>query len=173
MRSLADWITRESKPSSDKLANADQIKTEGPILISSLKSLALSLEYTGLPPKEQLQAQITPLEFVEPEKNEAGEITGYGAASDTFAAGIDEFAVKFDYSGMKDGQEVIFKLYINGEEDPSWRILDTWSLGESGSAEIPVSYAYSDTFTFQPGDYTVELYVNYQLAQRGSFTVSE
>ena len=64
-------------------------------------------------------------------------------------------------------------LYVNGAEDPSWRIVDTWSLGESGSAEIPVSYAYSDTFTFQPGEYTVELYVNYQLAQRGTFTVSE
>ncbi|MEI8132509.1 MAG: tetratricopeptide repeat protein [Leptolinea sp.] len=162
-----------SKPAADKLASPEKIQTEAPALITSLKSLALSLEYTGLPPKEPLLAQITPLQFVEPEKDEAGVITGYAEPSEVFAAGIDEFAVKFDYSGMKDGQDVIFKLYINGAEDPSWRILEAWSLGESGSAEIPVSYAYSDTFTFQPGEYTVELYVNYQLAKRGSFTVSD
>jgi tetratricopeptide (TPR) repeat protein len=163
----------DSKPAVDKLVNPELIAQEGPLLIASLKSLALSLEYTGVSPKAALQAQISPFEFVEPEKDASGATTGYGEPTDVFAAGIDEFAVKFDFAGMKDGQDVVFKLYINGEEDPSWRILDSWSLGESGSAEIPVSYAYSDTFTFHPGEYIVELYVDYQLAQRGVFLVGE
>jgi hypothetical protein len=74
---------------------------------------------------------------------------------------------------MQDGQEVIFKLYTNGVEDPSWRIVEPWKQGASGSAEILISYAYSDTFTFAPGDYTVEIYVDHILAQRGFFTIQE
>jgi tetratricopeptide (TPR) repeat protein len=163
----------ESKPASSKLAVMDMISLEGPSLIASLKSLALALEYTGAPPKTGLLAEISPFEFVEPVKNTKGEIIAYGEPVDEFEYGIDEFAVLFDFTGLVDGQDFVFKLYINGVEDPSWRIVDTWSLGAEGSAEIPISYAYSDTFVFEPGTYTVELYIDYQLVQRGTFTVIE
>jgi hypothetical protein len=33
------------------------------------------------------------------------------------------------------------KLYIDGIEDPSWRIVQQWDLGEKGEAVIPLSYA--------------------------------
>lgn len=142
-------------------------------LMARLKSLAVALEYTGKPPADGQTAQISPLQFVQPVYDAQGNITDYAESTDTFDAGLQEFAVQFDYSGMKPGSEMIFKLYVNGQEDPSWRIVEPWELGESGSAEIPVSYAYSDTFTFESGEYTVELYIDYQLVQRASFTVSE
>jgi hypothetical protein len=74
---------------------------------------------------------------------------------------------------MQDGQEVVFKMYIDGEEDPSWRFVDAWTLGPDGSAEIPLSLAYSNTAVFEPGEYTVEMYVDSHLAQRGTFYVEE
>ncbi len=66
---------------------------------------------------------------------------------------------------------MLFKVYINGEEDPSWRIFASWQQGASGSAEEPLGLAYSDAHVFAPGAYTLELYVDAHLAQRGSFVV--
>jgi sigma54-dependent transcription regulator len=74
---------------------------------------------------------------------------------------------------MPEGKDILFKLYINGEEDPSWRILQPWDLGVDGNAEIPVSYAYSDTFVFDAGQYVIEMYVDNHLAQRGWFFITE
>ncbi|MCE1253184.1 MAG: tetratricopeptide repeat protein [Anaerolineae bacterium] len=163
----------EGNPPKDKISNPDAVYSSAEELMKQLKSLSLALEYTGKAPQAQLTAQMTPFEFAEPVKDDKGEIVDYNEPTTTFANGLDEFVVRFDYSGMKDGSEVIFKLYINGEEDPSWRLVEPWNLGESGTAEIPLSYAYSDTFTFQPGEYTVEMYVDYQLAQRGFFSIEE
>jgi tetratricopeptide (TPR) repeat protein len=153
--------------------NPDALKTEGEKILVRLKSTAVALEYTGKPPADKLTAVISPLRFLETVKDDQGKVTGYKEPAETFANGLDEFAVEFNYQGMKDGQEVIFKLYNNGVEDPSWRIIEPWKLGESGVSEYLISYAYSDTFTFSPGQYTVELYVDHNLAQRGFFTIQE
>jgi hypothetical protein len=74
---------------------------------------------------------------------------------------------------MKDGSTYVLKLFIDDEEDPSWRIVEPWKLGASGTAKIPLSYGYSDNFDFAAGEYVVELYVDWRLVQRGSFTVGE
>ncbi len=81
--------------------------------------------------------------------------------------------VTFDYEGMQDGQEVLFKVYIDGEEDPSWRIVSPWDLGASGTAEKPLSLAYSDVFVLASGQYTIEMYVNSHLVQQGSFVIED
>ncbi len=149
----------EGEPPFDKIVNPNQVRETGEALLYQLKSTSA--------------AQISPFSFVIPEKDDAGETVGYSEPMDEFEYGIDEFAVVFDYSAMPEGKDVLFKLYINGEEDPSWRILQPWDLGAEGNAEIPVSYAYSDTFVFDAGEYVVEMYVDYQLAQRGYFTIAE
>jgi hypothetical protein len=64
-------------------------------------------------------------------------------------------------------------VYINGEEDPSWRLAAPWDLGASGTAEKPLSLAYSDVFVLNPGQYTVEMYVNSHLVRQGSFVIEE
>lgn len=165
--------TGEGIPPADKIANPDEFIAISNELLAELKSSAAALEYTGVLPQGDLAATISPFAFVVPETDENGDVSAYSEPSDEFEYGIDEFVVQFDYSGMTDGEDYLFKLYIDGVEDPSWRILQPWDLGSDGYAEIPVSYAYSDTFVFEPGEYVVELYVNYQLAQRGSFSIIE
>jgi len=64
---------------------------------------------------------------------------------------------------------VLWKLYRDGWEDPSWRLLEDWSLGEMGSAEMP--FAYSNLYFFSTGEYAIEMYVDSQLMQRGEFTI--
>jgi tetratricopeptide (TPR) repeat protein len=162
----------QGKPAKEKISEPEKVAQIADELVKKLKSLSLALEYSGKPPQAGLTAKLTPFTFAEPTKDENGEVTGYQEPAVEFANGIDEFAVGFDYEGMKNDSEIIFKLYVNGEEDPSWRLVEKWSLGPSGSAQIPIGYAYSDTFTFAPGEYTVEVYVDYQLAQRGSFTIN-
>ncbi len=156
-----------------KVADPEGFKASGEELLTRLKSTAAALEFTGAAPEGEMTASISPFTFVLPEKDDQGEITGYSDPATSFEYGIDEFAVQFDYKNMPVGKDILFKLYINGTEDPSWRIQQPWEMGADGTAEIPISYAYSDTFVFDPGDYVVEMYVDYHLAQRGGFTIEQ
>jgi hypothetical protein len=119
-----------------------------------------------------LTASVSPFTFAQTVFDEAGNFVDY-AVADTFEYGIDEVAVLFDYDRMNDGQDVLFKVYVDGEEDPSWRVIEPWSLGASGSAEKLISFAYSNTQVLRPGVYTVEMYVDSHLAQSGNFEVAE
>lgn len=164
--------TGEGEPPVSAIANPDAAAPAAATLLARLKSQAVALEFTGLPPAGELTAVISPFTIGEPILDDAGEVVDYNV-TDVFDYGIDTVSVLFDYSGLRDGQEVVFKMYINGEEDPSWRFVSNWDLGADGSAEIPLSLAYSNTAVFEPGEYTVEMYVDSHLAQRGTFYVEE
>jgi hypothetical protein len=76
---------------------------------------------------------------------------------------------------MRDGQQVVWKVYVDGVEYPEYRTVSTWEEGPSGEASQPLTddFAYGSTYSFDPGEYTVEMYVDSQLTQRGSFVVEE
>jgi len=139
-------------------------------LFARMRSLAVALEYTGQPPAGELTAQIGDLGFAMPVYDDEGELTDYDVR-DTFEFGVQSIAVLFDYEGMSDGQQVLIKIYADGEEEPSWRADVPWELGASGSAQYELGFAYSDLYVVDSGEYVVELYVDSQLAQRGSFVV--
>lgn len=160
----------ESVPPLDKITDGEAIRPVAEELISQIKSLAVALEYSGQPPSAPLTAQISPFVFAEPIYDDTGEVTDY-TEIDAVPFGTQAVAVLFDYAGMADGQEVLFKVYIDGEEDPSWRVIFPWEAGAEGSYEKPLSLDYSDNFVLAAGYYTVEIYVDGQLAQRGSFVV--
>jgi hypothetical protein len=147
---ISDLAAGDKESVAAKIANPEEFKRAAEKLMFRLKSTAASLEFTGAAPAGESGVVISPFAFVLPEKNDAGEITGYSEPSESFTAGIDEFAVQFDYHGMPSGKDVLFKLYINGIEDPSWRIHQKWELGANGTAEIPVSYAYSIPLFLSP-----------------------
>jgi len=159
-------------PPPDKIANPEAARKIATLLINQLKSAATSLEFTGKLPAGKLTAQISPFKFGEPVTNDKGETTDY-TQGDTFKFGIQSVGVLFDYAGMTDGQEVVFKVYIDGTEDPSWRVISPWDLGASGSAEKPISLSYSDNFVLPAGSYVIEMYVNSLLAQRGGFVIEQ
>ena len=139
-------------------------------MIAQLKSLSVGLEFAGQPPTSTLTAKISPFQFGTGETDEQGNLTNVETAEE-FPVGTQEVLVLFDYEGLQDGQEAIIKVYIDGEEDPSWRVIAPWTMGQAGSAQIPLSVAYSDTFVLRSGEYEVDLFVDGQLAQRGHFTV--
>ncbi len=164
----------DSYPPPDKIADPEAVQKEAESLIIKLKDAAVSLEFNGKLPDGEIAANISEFEFTEPVAyNDQGEVTEYSAPSDIFSFGTQSIAVLFDYENMKDGQEVLFKIYIDEEEDPSWRVVSPWDLGASGSAEKPISLDYSDNFVLLAGDYVIEMYVDSHLAQRGWFTIEE
>ncbi len=144
----------------------------GQELIRLLKSAAVGLEYSGQVPTGALPASLSPFTFAVPVYDDQGAVSEY-VEGDVFEFGADEVSVLFDYAGMRDGQDVVYKVYIDGEEDPSWRVIAPWDLGPAGSAEKSLSLAYSDNFVLAPGEYTVEMYVAGQLAQAGVFAIVE
>lgn len=161
-----------TEPPADRLAPADTVRPVVDELMRRLKSQAVSLEYKGEPPTGELTATISEFVFGAPIYDEEGNVTEYEPA-DEVEYGAQEVAVLFDYENMRDGDEVLFKVYIDGEEDPSWRVIAPWDLGASGTAEKPISLGYSDNFVLAPGYYVVEMYVNGLFAQRGAFVVFE
>lgn len=154
----------------DTIVEPEAVRAAADDLFNRMRSLAVALEYTGQPPAGELTAQIGDLAFGMLVYDDEGEVTDYDVC-DTFDYGVQAIAVLFDYEGMADGQQVLVKIYADGEEEPSWRADVTWELGASGSAQYELGFAYSDLYVVDPGEYAVEVYVDSHLAQRGTFVV--
>ena len=164
----------EGCPPRDRIQGGDEIVKLQEALVGDLDGLSTALEYTGKPPQGTLQARIGDLYFGEPIYDEDGNVTEVRPVEDDdFPNGTSEVAVDFDYEGMKDGQDVVVKVFQGTEEQPSWRIVERWKGGPSGSWEYSLTPGYTDTFAFQPDSYTVEIFVDGHMANRSSFTVQE
>lgn len=135
-----------------------------------LKDTTVALEFTGQPSPQTARGVATAFTFGHEELDEEGSFVQYNTAA-SFAYGMNEVLVLFDYSGMTKNALEVWKVYRNGVEDPTLRVIGNWKLEQSGGAAKPISYSYSDLFIFTPGFYTVELYVDSHLIGRGSFTV--
>lgn len=163
------WL---ASPPADKIANPEAVKAAAEELVRQIKGTSVALEYTGKPLAAVPQAEISPFEFAEVEYDDEGNAAQYNI-TDIFPNGTNEVFITFDYKGMQDGQDVVVKVYHNGEEDVSWRSAEKWSLGAEGTAEYPLSYAYSNVYTLAPGEYLAEMYIDSHLMQRGYFTIAE
>jgi hypothetical protein len=83
--------------------------------------------------------------------------------------------MRFHYAGMKDGQMTLRKVYVDGEEYPEYQSLYKWTLGPEGDAAGPftdLDYTFSNVNYYDDGEYKVEMYVDNQLVQTGSFTIA-
>jgi tetratricopeptide (TPR) repeat protein len=138
-------------------------------LADELNSNEMGLEYSGVLPKGKPAAELTDLEFTETSEDGKDD----KPVAEEFSDEVSQISVHFDYEKMRDGSNIIFRIYHNGEEERSWRSTEDWTYGAEGSFEQVLSPGYTDTFTFEPGDYLVEVYVDFHKVQYGSFTVKE
>jgi tetratricopeptide (TPR) repeat protein len=175
LQSLVDRLNDQphswtEAPPREKVAEPDKVQAVAQELVKQLKSLTTALEHTGKPPAVQVAATISPIEFALITYDDKGNEIGKTVAT-SFPYGTDKVLALFDYEGMQDGEEVLWKLYHDGFEDPSWRFIEKWSLGKSGSAQKPFSLQYTNLYQFTPGEFTIEMYVDNQLLQQGSFVI--
>lgn len=178
LQSLVDIMSGTQNPWSYGPANEDVIADQNTVLqvaieqIRKLKEYAVALEYTGAPPVGAETVTVSAFSFVQDVFDENGEFVEY-APSQQNAFGTDEIGILFDFSDFRNGQEEVWKIYVDGVEDTALRVVDNWGVGESGSAIKYISYAFSNVFVFSPGRYDVELFIDSRLVQSGTFFVSD
>lgn len=151
-------------------ADQSQLRSLASNMFHLLKDTTTALEFTGAAPNPNVTFTTGAFQFAQEEYDKDGDFVQYNIAS-TFPSGTNSMVVLFDYSGAIPGQSEIWKVYHNGYEDPTLRVIGTWALQESGKGAKAISYAYSTLFVFASGEYTVELYIDSRLVQRGTFIV--
>jgi tetratricopeptide (TPR) repeat protein len=163
-----DWT---QAPAAD-LVTADQGELEKRALeqIKRIKEQVVALEYKGTPPTGPTSANVSDFEFGVEVKDSQGNFDHYDKG-DTFRYGTNAMVILFNYAGFQDGQQEIWKIYRDGVEDPSLRVVNNWSIGDKGYAAKPISYAASNVFILSSGEYRVELYVDAELLKTGTFHV--
>jgi tetratricopeptide (TPR) repeat protein len=147
-----------------------QLRTEAHNMFQLLKDTTTALEFSGTAPDPNVIFTASSFQFAQEEYDKDGNFVRYNIAT-TFPSGTDEMVILFDYNNATPGQSEVWKVYLNGSEDPTLRVIGTWGLEQTGSASKAISYAYSNLFTFASGEYTVELYIDNHLVQRGTFIV--
>jgi tetratricopeptide (TPR) repeat protein len=152
------------------LADQTQLRALATSMFHLLKDTNTALEFSGAAPNPNVTFTASTFQFAQEEYDSDGNFVRYNTAT-SFPSGTNSMVILFDYSGATPGQSEIWKVYRDGYEDETLRTVSNWSLQESGSAARPISYAYSDLFAFAPGEYTVELYIDSRLIQRGTFIV--
>lgn len=163
-----DWT---KAPESDVIhADAEQIKAFASEQIKTIKEATVALQYTGQLPERAATIQVEPFKFGKEAYDDQGNYTGFDSAT-SFEFGTDAVTVTFDYTGYVPGQKVLWKVYINGEESPAYR--ESWieDLEESGSYFKYIGFGYTNVYVLPSGEYTVEVYVDSRLVQRGTFTI--
>ncbi len=154
------------------MAERNQIRQFAVEQIKEIKEYTLALEFFGRPPEGTENVTVSPFRFVQEVLDENGDFVEYvDSVNNSF--GTKEIGVLFDFSGFKDGQHEVWKIYVNGVEDIPLRVESDWSVGENGSAIKFIEYAFSNNFVFARGEYVVELYLDSRLVQSGTFYVND
>jgi tetratricopeptide (TPR) repeat protein len=184
----------ENAPPYETIATSDEVQTTGRTLRRQLKNVAVSLEYLGELPTEQVNATINELEFAMPVYDDKDKIVDFtplespdaqlrfGMVNEERGEQVDsnlarvgsdeakEIFLRFSFSNMKDGQLLTVKTYNEDNSEVfKLRLSETWEWGNEGEASVPITPGHRTTLI--PGEYRVELYVEGQLSQEGGFIV--
>lgn len=163
--------TKKGTPPLDKIGGKpEEVAKACEKLSGKLVSWELALESTGKPPQGTLAVKVSDEYFdavsdsgkpVEPNED------------NVFKGSLKQVSMNFNYEGLKTGQKLLFRVFLDGEELDSWRYVETCDDKSAGNGEWgePLYPEYSESFRFEPGSYYVEVFIDYQLATYGSFTV--
>jgi hypothetical protein len=179
-------------PPADTIANPEETVDRALEFIAKLKSSTAGFEYLGAPPEGEPTAAVgnfvfrarsteNPDEYVEWENNYMPYDT-------------KTVKLSFQYTDIREGQLVMFKLYKDNIEQTDYRQRIPWILTDSeGEYEIDIADPaaqfniaqfnpeaearfesladYSNLYNFPSGDYIVEMYVDFHLVRRGIFQI--
>ncbi len=139
-----------------------------------IKETAVALEYTGQLPSGDDIMLVQSFTFGQiTERDADGFITGFVPASNnTIPFGEESFTVQFTYAGQAP-QQMVWKVYVNGVEDQSLRIVADDDLSGGSTWFRTFGYEYTNVFILSRGEYTVELYADNKLVQSGTFYVAD
>jgi tetratricopeptide (TPR) repeat protein len=179
LQSLIDQLDNNPKgwtfapPTALILGDQQAIKSLAYEQLVRIKESTLALEYTGgLPPAQEVMS-VTPFAFgFITEFDDNGDVAKFEAAPDALFSSNTPFVdIEFAYSGPAPTQQIMWRVYYNGTEDVSFRSVWEPDLSGSDTWYKTVGFTTTDTFVLSPGEFFVELYVDYHLVQTGTFYV--
>jgi hypothetical protein len=137
-----------------------------------IKEALVGLEYSGHVPAGNASLTVDSFIFGKiTGQDEQNQVTDFEPAENsTFSYGTDAVTVEFTYSGDAP-QQVIWKVYWNGTEDQSLRVISTDDIGGNSTWYRTFGYNYTNVFVLTPGEYVVELYADSKLVQSGTFYI--
>ncbi len=169
--SKQDCYANRNLPNLSSVTNSGAIAERAQSLRKRIKEAHTALEYMGTTQVTPTGATFAPLTFgyymINP--NDTKEFLNYAEKKvfpyNEFSLTIDSFS---SYAKMKSDYLVVWKVRRNGVEDPGLRYADKWNLEEHG----PVVRAINSWYLLLPGTYELEIYVNGELVQSGSFEIT-
>jgi tetratricopeptide (TPR) repeat protein len=176
IRSLLDQAAGNPKawtqaPAPELITNdLARLESTGLAEIELLKEYTVSLEFFSTAPLPETGRTVSEFAFVQEVFDENGNFVEYSDAT-VSPFGTNAVGVWMEYAGFRDGEHLLWKVYVNGYEDYVLRAVGEWASGESGTGVKWFSYAFSNVFVFATGEYTVELYIDSQLVASGTFFV--
>jgi tetratricopeptide (TPR) repeat protein len=158
-------------PQAPKVAEANPVVTQADALRKRIKEAETELEYAGTTAVKPTGAKFAQITFgyymINPNKTD--EFLNYAAKKvfpyNEYAPDIDSFS---SYTGMSKDDLVVWKVRHNGVEDTGLRYSDKWNLETDG----PVVKRVNSWYVLLPGLYELEVYVNGEMVQTGSFEIS-
>ncbi len=187
-RCLADGVCIDAPPIDSLNPTADALATTQH-LRRQMKNSAVALEYLGQLPTESVRANIEAptIEMIAqatptPAAGRGPRLTGALVQSqqgEDVESGLIRTAsdqgggllLAFDHMDIQPGQLFTLKVYRDGQELTSLRLVEAWTRPENGQATLPL--APTDQFNFTPGHYQVELYLEGQMIQELAFSLDE
>jgi len=152
--------SNSTAPIKTKVTNPNAISKTAQDIASTLRTGSIALQYNTTAVSTASNATIgkTDFEFAK-------------TPDDKYVYKVD---MKFSYNAFETGQMIIIKAYRNGVQDPSWSFNERWSsANKAGQASLTISPSYSSVYIVPPGLYSVDIYINGQMLQRGEFTVDD
>ncbi len=139
-----------------------------------LKEITVALEYTGQLPTTQEVMQVQPFAFGQiTGTDEQGSVTNFEVSPNgRFPFQTESVSVEFNYSGPPP-QQVVWKVYVNGVEDQSLRIVSNADISTGSKWYRTFGYDYTNVFVLASGEYVVDLYADSKLVQTGTFYIDE
>ena len=105
--------------------------------------------------------------------DEQGLVTNFEVSPNaSFPYTTESVTVEYSYSGPPP-QQVIWKVYSNGVEDQSLRVVSNEDMSSNSVWYRTFGYDYTNVFVLTPGEYVVELYADSKLVQTGTFHIEE
>ncbi len=180
LRNLIDTIENNPKEWTQSppanLINGDHnaIRNFANEQMKRIKESTVALEYTGQLPGAEEVMLVQAFKFGQiTGTDDQGFITGFEPTPNSIIPfGEESFSVEFTYAGQAPSQ-MIWKVYVNGIEDQSLRIVANDDISSGSTWYRTFGYQYTNVFILSEGEYTVELYADNKLVQSGTFYVLE
>lgn len=137
-----------------------------------IKEAFVSLTYRNTAAVKPTGAEIGSLQFEQPTLDSSGSVTAEQPTAQ-FPRATERVDFTFDYRQMPKAALIVLQVYDGlGNEIPLMTESETWPLGDSGQADWSLRAPIEHTLAGLPsGHYTVEMYVEGELLQSGSFDI--